>query len=154
MRVNLHYRYFDGGDSLKDSERRLRRARAKKLHRMKYDFRPFPHWSAGEAGATRLLSPSSYGLLSGRADRLVSEDRLEDLALWREVMQGPELEEPVSRCDQVVDGVVCGCELEPKGVAVGARWRIEERYPGVRWRCGLMADEEQRARQRGPPPAG
>lgn len=144
IRVNLHYKYLQGGevsDGSKKKNQALERARTAKLHRLKYDLRPFPDWSAGDAGKTRLLSPSSYGLLSGRADKLVPE-RLEDLALWREVLQGPELVEPESRCDAPVDGGVCGCVLEGLGVVVGARWRIEERYPGIRWRVGKLGDHE------------
>jgi hypothetical protein len=152
IKVNLHYKYLQGGESAdkattKKRRRAMERARIAKLHRLRYDLRPFPAWSAGPAGKTRLLSPSSFGLLSGRADKLVGETRLEDLAQWREAAQGPELEEPVSKCDRKVDGVICGCELEPLGVALGARWRIEERYPGVRWRVGRLGDEEDR-----PPP--
>lgn len=148
IKVNLHYSYIQGGEpgdrvTSNKKKKATERARIKKLHRLRYDLRPFASWSAGEAGKTRLLSPSSYGLLSGRADKLVA-DRLEDLALWREVVQGPELEEPVSKCDAPVDGGICGCELEPLGVAVGCRWRIEERYPGVIWRVGRLGDEENR----------
>lgn len=154
VRVNLHYKYLQGGEvsdtaPTKKRARALEKARIAKLHRLRYDLRPFPEWSAGELGKTRLLSPSSYGLLSGRADKTVGEARLADLAQWREVTQGPELEQPVSRCTAQVDGGACGCELEPLGVAVGCRWRIEERYPGVIWRVGTLGDEEDRSRRRG-----
>lgn len=153
LKVNLHYSYIDGGDS--PDEGRRDRARAKKLHRLRYDLRPFPAWSAGDLNRTRLLSPSSFGLLSGRADKLAGPDRMEALSLWRECLQGPELVEPESTCTARVDGgVVCGCTLTPLGMAAGPTWRVEERFPGVVWRTKTLGDQVKgvaKKRGRAPP---